>query len=65
MFPTDLKSASFQKHQLLHNWKLKLLTSLGLLFFFSSDKKIELCSSSVQIPEMLPSHFPKDTEKKK
>lgn len=43
-FTTDLKITPFQKHQLLHNWKLKLLTSLGLFFL---RPKPNLCSKGI------------------
>lgn len=34
-FTTGLKITPFQKHQLLHNWKLKLWTSCGLFYLQS------------------------------
>ena len=61
-FTTGLKFAPFQKHQLLHNWKLKLLTSLGL---FCLQSEINCCCKGI-IPEILLSaHSSTWTEKKK
>lgn len=48
-FTTGLKITPFQKHQLLHNWKLQLLMSSGL-FCLQSETD---CHCNGMIPEIL------------
>lgn len=55
-FTTGLKITPFQKHQLLHNWKLKLWTSCGLFY---------LQSEIACFRRLLSAHSSARTEKKK
>lgn len=59
---TGVKITPFQKHQLLHNWKLKLLPSFGL---FCLQSEIDCCCKGI-IPEIvLSARSSSRTEKRK